>query len=422
MAPDSTLMRPRRPAAVQAFNVAGRFLEKTGLWRVSLTEDALLKAALRRTGLDAFEDESFREPLRRLLDSLNRESRLNFMGRLAASRELLQLLVNRLHIEHDRRAHPEIAAGPITRPLFIIGMPRTGTTLLHALLAQDPDNRSPLTWEVMFPSPPDSSGGERRIRRAAKDLAWLDRIAPDFKSVHLADARLPQECIAIMSHTFMSDEFDVLFNVPGYRAWMEQQDLRPVYAWHRRFLQHLQHRLPAPRWVLKAPSHMLAPEALFAEYPDAQVVQTHREPLEVLASTASLTTIMRSAFSDSVDPAAIGRETSEFWAESLEHFMRVRQSRPPEQCLDIHFEELLREPIKAVRRLYAHFGGELSAEIEERMRRFLAANPRDKHGRHHYSLAQFGLEADRESPRFDRYRERFHLPGVTGSSPLNAAL
>lgn len=409
MAPNSALMRPRHPAAVRAFNYAGRLLEKSGLLRLPLDEGMLLETARRRAGSGDFEDESFREPLQHLLDSLNSESRLNLVGKLAARHDVLQILTNRLLIERDRREHPEIGARPIVRPLFIIGMPRTGTTLLHALLAQDSDHRSPLTWEVMFPSPPTGGDEKRRVRRAEKEMAWLERIAPDFKLVHLADARLPQECIAIMSHTFMSDQFDVMFNVPGYRTWLEQQEMRPVYAYHRLFLQHLQHRLPARRWVLKAPSHMLALESLLAIYPDANIVQTHREPLEVLASTASLTTLLRSTFSDSVDPATIGHEMSLFWADALEQFMRVRKNKPPEQFLDIHFTELLQEPIAAVRRLYAHFGDPLSREAEERMRRLLAANPRDKHGPHHYSLAQFGLDATKESPRFDGYRACFNL-------------
>lgn len=402
-------MQAHRPVAIQWLNRAGLLLEKTGLLRLRAEESALMDAARKRTGLADFGDDSFRGPLGRLLDSLAREARLNLMGKLAARQEILQLLVNRLQLQRDRGLWPGIPAQTIAGPLFIIGLPRSGTTLLHSLLAQDPQNRSPLTWEVMYPSPPDTTDVKQRIARAKKNLAWLDRLAPGFKAIHLAGAELPQECVAIMSHAFMSDEFDTLFNVPSYRTWLESNDMRPAYACHRQFLQHLQFRLPARRWVLKAPAHMLSLGALFDIYPDARIVQTHREPLDVIPSTASLIVVLRSIFSDHVDPALIGRELSAFWAGMLGTYMQVRGNHPANQFFDINYEEIVRDPLSAVRRLYLHFGDELTPEAEQRMRDFLARNPKDKHGRHLYTMAQFGLDPAAESPRFDRYRRHFNL-------------
>ena len=402
-------MHTERPAAARFLNSAGSLLEKAGLFRWRASESALLDTARKRTSLDDFGDDSFHEPLRRLLDSLENEARLNFMGKLASRQEILQILVNRLQLQRDRAAFPGIREQTIRSPLFIIGLPRTGTTLLHALLAQDPRNRSPLTWEVMHPSPPDDTDVKQRIAHAAKSLAWLDRLAPDFKAIHLTGAELPQECVAIMSHAFMSDEFDTLFNVPSYRDWVEAADMRPAYAFHREFLQHLQLRLPARRWVMKAPAHMFSLGALFDTYPDARIVQTHREPLDVIPSTASLIVVLRSVFSNHVDPALIGRETSIFWAQMLEAYMQTRDNRPAAQFFDINYDEIVRDPLAAVRRLYLHFGDELTPEAEQRMRDFLARNPKDRHGRHRYTLAQFGLDPAAESPRFDRYRAHFHL-------------
>ena len=406
---DSTLMRTHRPVAVELLNRAGWMLEKAGLLRLRADESSLIDAAWRHTGLADFGDDAFREPLGRLLHSLEHEARLNLMGKLAARQEILQLLVNRLHLQRDRKAWPGIAAQTIARPLFITGLPRTGTTLLHSLLAQDPQNRSPLTWEVMYPSPPDGTDVKQRITRARKNLAWLDRLAPGFKAIHLSGAELPQECVAIMSHAFMSDEFDTLFNVPSYRSWFESGDMRPAYACHRQFLQHLQFHLPAQRWVLKAPAHMLSPGALFDTYPDARIVQTHREPLDVIPSTASLIVVLRNVFSDHTDPALIGREISRFWAEMLENFMRMRENHPSGQFFDLNYEEIVRDPLATVRRLYLFFGDELTPEAERRMRDFLARNPKDKHGAHRYTMAQFGLDPVAESPRFGRYRAHFHL-------------
>ena len=368
-----------------------------------------MNAARRRTGLSDFGGENFHEPLRRLADAIKREARPNFIGKMAFRQDSLYLLMNRLLIQRDRVKYPEIAGQSIVKPVFIVGLPRTGTTLLHSLLGLDPGYRAPMTWEVMTPSPPTGDGEAKRIRVAERNLAWLNRLAPDFKAIHLTGAELPQECIAIMSHTFMSDQFDIMFNVQSYRTWLEAQDMRPAYEYHRRFLQHLQYRHPDRRWVLKAPAHMLSLGALFATYPDAQVIQTHREPLDVLASTASLSTVLRSTFSDHVDPEVIGREMSQFWGDTLDTFMRLRENHPPAQFFDLDYTELVKDPIGSIRRLYLHFGNDLSTETETRMREFLAVHPKDKHGPHRYTLAQFGLDAAKESPRFQRYRERFNL-------------
>lgn len=405
----STLMRTRRPFAVQALNRAGKWLEKAGILKLEVDDEWLMDHARRHARLEDFGDDGFREPLRRLAEAIKCEARLNLIGKLAFRQDSLHILINRLEIERDRAKYPEISAQKIEKPIFIIGLPRTGTTILHSLLGQDPGYRVPLTWEVMSPSPPTADGEARRIRQAAGSLAWLNRLAPDFKAIHLVGAELPQECIAIMSHVFMSDQFDIMFNVPGYRSWLEQQDMKPAYAYHRRFLQHLQYRHPARRWVLKAPAHMLSLGALFAAYPDAQIVQTHREPLEVLASTASLSTLLRATFSDFVDPEIIGRETCQFWGDTLDIFMRLRENHPRGQFFDLDYSRIVEDPIGAVRSLYEHFGNELTPAAEQRMREFLAGNPKDKHGPHRYTLAQFGIDASKESGRFDRYRERFNL-------------
>ena len=248
---------------------------------------------------------------------------------MAVRHDVLQLLKNRLRITHARRNFREIADRQIERPLFITGLPRTGTTLLHNLLAQDPANRAPLTWEAMFPSAADGSATER-IRKARADIQWLHRLAPGFRAIHAVDAELPQECVALMSHAFLSDQFDIMYRIPGYVGWLEAQDLRPAYEWHRRILQHLQDD-STRHWVLKAPAHLQSLDALLECYPDARVVQTHREPTKVLASVASLTTLLRSVFSDHIDRAEIGRELAAYWAAVLERFHQERQRHPPER-------------------------------------------------------------------------------------------
>jgi len=313
-------------------------------------------------------------------------------------------------MERDRQLYPEIARQEIREPLFIVGLPRSGTTLLHTLIAADPEHRAPLTWEVMSPSPPTSENERQRIRHAERSLASLQWLAPTFRRVHAVGAKLPQECVGLMSPTFMSDQFDTMYNVPSYRAWFLKQDLLPAYEYHRRFLQHLQQRQSARRWVLKAPVHMFALPSLLSIYPSARFVQAHREPLQAITSVSSLIAILRSVFSDAVDPRQIARDALQYWAETLALFMQERDRLPPERIFDLDYREIRRDPIAAIRSVYEYFGWCLSREAEQRMRTALANQPQEQNGFHHYEPSQFGLEAAEVERRFSAYRERFGLP------------
>jgi hypothetical protein len=392
----------------------GGALRAAGLPLVRLDQASLLARATAATGLTDFGDEAFREPLGRLLDALEREAALTLLGRIIARADLVRLLENRLRMTEEGRRHPEIAAGAIRAPMFIVGLPRTGTTILHELLAQDPANRVPMTWEVMHPWPPperESYETDPRIARVEQHFAGVDRLLPGFKAMHPMGAQLPQECVALTAHDFASMVFSTTHRIPGYQAWLERADMGWVYASHRRQLQYLQWRCPAERWVLKSPGHLWALDALVAEYPDAQIIQTHRDPLKVLASLTSLVTLLRSMASDRVDPFAIGIEWSARLAAGLERTMAVRERGLPReaQVFDLHFADLMRDEIGTVRRLYAHFGLALGAEAESRMRRFLADDPRDKHGAHHYTLAAAGLDPGLERRRYSAYQAHFAI-------------
>ena len=399
---------------IRAVNATGRGLHRLGLEPVRLDEHSLLEAARRETGLEDFGGDEFREPLRLVLEGLESEARLTLLGRIVAQRDLLGLLVNRLRLTEDRKRHPAIADERIVRPMFIIGLPRTGTTLLHHLLSQDPASRAPQAWEVMAPSPPPEHAtyaSDPRIDDAERKLRWLDWLAPDFKAIHPLGARLAIECIAILSHSFLSSRFHTTYRLPTYQAWLKTQDRRPAYAYHYRFLQQLQWRTHGDRWVLKAPAHYYALESLFAIYPDALVVQTHRDPRVVLPSVASLTLTLQSAFAEALDLEEIGRECVQSWSEGLDRAMRVRQTGavPEERFVDVHYHELLGDPIGTIRRIYTRFDMPLTAEAEGRLRGHLAGNPQHKHGRHAYNLKSFGLDAASLDQIFRPYREFFAI-------------
>lgn len=380
----------------------------------SFDPDRLIQKARHGTGLKDFGDDALRESITRLFDSYRLESSLTPIGRIAMLRDASRLLETRLRLNAFWREHPSISEQPIRRPVFITGIPRSGTTLLHGLLAQDTANRAPLTWEVMFPlpAPPAARDRDARIRRTARMLKWMDRLAPRFRAVHPLGATLPQECIAITSYTFQSPQFHTICNTPSYEAWRSRRECCPEYAFHRQFLQHLQWCRPDERWVLKAPSHLCTLDALLAAYPDAAIVQTHRDPVAVIGSVASLTELLYGAFSHRVDRAAIGREALEHWSDALGRADRVRAttSGVEGRFLDVRYHDLVADPLRAVRTLYEGLGMELMADTERRMRRFLDDNPKGRYGKHRYSLTRFGLDAAEVSERFPEYRERYEVP------------
>jgi hypothetical protein len=403
----ATIDRFRSPMVIRALNRFGVMLNGKVSRRIPPEE--LIETAKRRANLSDFGNGDFREPLSRLLESCWRDARLNVIGNIALRSDVLRILRNRLLLQRDRSLHPEIAQHQIRAPLFVVGLPRTGTTVLHTLLSADTANRAPLTWEVMEPSPPTNAEKQRRIRRASQNLACLEWMAPNFRKLHPVGAELPQECVSLMSPSFLSDQFDTMYNVPGYRGWFLQQDLRTSYEFHRRFLQHLQQRENGRRWVLKAPTHMFALPTLLATYPDALFLQTHRAPLEAITSVSSLITILRRVFSDTVDPLKIGAEAIWYWSKTLAKFMGERDRLARERVFDLSYVDLRRDPIGAVHRIYKHFGWVLSPRTESRMREVLAKQPADLHGFHRYDAAQFGFGSEHEQEFFAEYCERFSV-------------
>ena len=388
---------------------------------VDLRDEALLDEAARNTGLSDFGDDGFREGLRVLLGALETEAGLHDFGRFFAHKEVLRHLENRLKVTADWKRHPEMAEVEIVQPLFVVSLPRTGSTILHELLAQDPDNRYVATWECNLPSPPPEAASYESDPRIAQ---WELEIArthgsevPDFEAMHPMGARLPEECLTVTALEFRSQVFAYQFHVPSYETWLERQDLLPVYASHRRQLQYMQWRCPRERWVLKAVGHLWALKEIFEVYPDARVVQTHRDPLKANASLTSLLAMGLGMSSDRVDSHAIGAQWSQSWAEALKKTIAFRDSGVVDESrfFDVHYLEAMKDTVDMVRKVYDHFGIGFSQEAERRMREFLAVNPKDKHGAHRYSLEEFGLDPEVERERYRFYTDRFGVEGEVGT-------
>jgi hypothetical protein len=409
----TTLQQLRPQLPVRLFNGFGALLEKSRIPPTRLFAADLIENAKRRSSLNHFGEGDFSEALSRLLQSCHDEARLNLIGKIALKTDVLETLCVRLQMERDRQLYPDITRQEIRDPLFIVGLPRSGTSVLHRLLAADPAHRSPLMWEVRSPSPPTRKDERRRIQRATQSCNFFNWLAPTFRYVHAVGAEIPQECVSLMTPTFLSDQFDAMYYVPSYRTWFFRQDLRPAYKYHRRFLQHLQFRRAARRWILKAPTHMFALPALLSVYPDARFVQTHRTPVDAMASVSSLMTILRSAFSDAVDPFIVCREAMDYWSETMEKFLRERDRLANNRICDIQFEEIRREPIRVVRRIYEFFGWSLSGKAEQNMRVLIASQAKRESANHRYDLSQFGANADAVLNAFAPYCERFHLSPLT---------
>ena len=381
----------------------------------SLDEADLLRTAMKRAGFSDFGGEEFREGLRVLLDSVEREAELSTLGRLSCRETLIRYLENRLRLTAYRAEHPELESESIERPVFIVGLPRTGTTLLFNLLSQDTANREPRSWEVEWPVPPPERAtyhSDPRIGDAEKLFGNLDRLIPTLPAMHEFGAELPQECVPINAHELLSVQFHVTFHVPSYQAWLDEQSLVQSYRFHKKFLQHLQSKYMLDRWALKSPAHLPGIDELLQVYPDALIIHTHRDPANVMPSLASLMYAFRSMNSDTVYPMRIGRNVMDIWSLYLQRAVDARRlhADKPTQFFDAHFEETLRDPVSLLERAYDHFGLPFTDDTRSRMSAFLEANPRGSRGVHRYTREDFGLQLGEIRERFSEYCDAFDVP------------
>lgn len=404
--------RPVQRAPVRMFNLIGGGLRRVGVTLVDLSAQSLCNAAMRRSGLTDFGDQSFREPLEVLVRSLETEARLNTFGRVHARGYITNALSNRLMLEDWWTRHPEILTGTIRRPLYILGLPRTGTSLLLKLLASDPTSRWLAFWEAHEPCPPpsrDTYANDPRRRRAARRVRMLDYLAPDFRGIHEFESDGPEECYPLLANTLIGAQYSWMFDIPGYDAWLSACDMKPAYAYYRRQLLLLQWHWPGQHWVLKSPVHLFALDALLASFPDARIIQLHRDPAKVVASLCSLVATTRAVATDTIDNAALGARVVEGLVEGLDRCMRARQGADPVQVCDVQYVDLLRDPLATARDIYQRFGLTLDAQAQARMKQCLEESPQHKHGVHRYSLEQWGLSADGVRRQFARYRDAFAI-------------
>jgi hypothetical protein len=358
--------------------------------------------------LGDFGDDDYHEALRVLCRSLDEDASLTPIGNFAVEAMIVDALEARLLVEEGHRLHPEAADARIERPLVIVGLPRTGTTALHHLIGQDPAFQGLEHWLARSPKPrPPRADWEEDgdYLAAVERLRMIYERSPDMRAIHEIEADLPDECWNLFSQNFSHSSWQANVDVHQYARWWSDYDMTPTYRRHRRNAQLIGHREPDRRWLFKDATHLFDLNALLEVYPDALIVQTHRDPVELIPSVCSLCWSSRSAINVGTDLQSFARSTLDLWERAIRNMMKARAGRDPSQFFDLSFEHFVADPVAAIREIYEAFGIEYSAEADAMIRAFREANLRAKHGEHSYTVEEWGLDASEIAERFAEYVE-----------------
>jgi Sulfotransferase family len=413
---DSELRSP----PLRAINAIGAGLNRLGLDRPALSCESVIEAAVKAASCDDFGSDSYHEPLDVFVTACRSEAELTTFGRFLVSRMLQRALANRLALQRWATEHPQVRAEAIAGPWVIVGLPRTGTSILSMLLGLDPRSRPLLQWEAAHPVPPTTlaeASADPRIRRTDKELAGLLKLNPPLRAMHPFGATLAEECVTLFMYDLRTLALETQAHVPSYARWLEQADMTPAYEQHRLALQTLQSRRPTERWILKTPNHLWHLDALLAAYPDARIIWTHRDPGPVITSLASLANAAQLPQTSRRDPLPTATEWRRKCEFALRSAMAYDDKAPNGWCRHLYYDNLLADPVAAVRELYLSFGDEVSNEHAERMTALLADRPQDAFGRHRYDPADFGWTYAEISEQFSYYTSRYDVRPESAAGP-----
>jgi hypothetical protein len=379
-----------------------------------LAPESLIAAAAKDTRLDAkpFSNHNLTEALSALTSSLHEEARLTPFGRLAAGWDLKRMLQTLLILADREHEDPAVPTRPLAAPIFIAGLPRSGTTFLHGLLAEDPLNRAPRIWEAIYPYPKhraaEFGAGRRKVQL---QLKIFNRLSPGIRSLHPIEADAPEECIEFTSQVFRSPRFDDVYRAPSYRAWLDRSGYDEGYKFLARFLRHLQGPGEAPRrWVLKSPEHVFSFDALAHVFPDAMLVLVHRDPGHVLVSAARLTELLRAPFTTAIDRREIGRKVADYWQDGMRRMVKVADDACfplRSRLVHVQYRALVGNPVGTIARIYKTFGLEFSPEARAAIAAKVALAPKGGYGANRYQPEDFGIDPNRERERALAYVDRF---------------
>ncbi|HZR83990.1 MAG TPA: sulfotransferase [Candidatus Binatia bacterium] len=385
--------RYRRPDWVRRLNAMAGSVGGDARHLVPMDAAELLRAAEAAVGglpRGDFGDPRWRERFEQLVVAVD-SSPMHVVGRLMTRQEILRGLCTRLRLTREADVRPGIADESIAAPVIVTGPARSGTTILFELLWLDPDLRAPIAWEALHPLPkvPSEAAADRIAWSESEQELWAD-VQPEFAAIHELRSDLPVECVTLTLPCFCGPHWSMIAQLGGWSP-----DTAAMYDFHRRILQVMQHGAPRRSWLLKTPGHLMTLEALFETYPDAWVVQTHRDPAKTMPSTVSTTAMVQWMRMDdvAVEPLAAAIETVFSWA--LNHTVELRGSGTvPDRFVDVHFADLMRDPVDALRRAYATMGREFGDAHAERIRAYLRDKPKGKFGTHRYAPEDWGFTAD----------------------------
>lgn len=375
-----------------------------------LSADGLIAEAISETGLDDFGGGPWRDGLNAVVEALDVDAALNDIGVATWTATLGSLLRSRLQVEETFRRHPEIGDETLPAPIWIVGIPRTGTTALSSLLAQDPSLRALRTWEAVEPCPPPETAtqfDDPRIEAITERIDLMEQMEPDLTTMHDADPVGPTENHDLHGMAFRTQAFDGLARIPAYYEWWLSADLKPAFDYQRRTAKLLQWRCPPNRWHFKSPPDLFALDVIRMAFPDARFVWTHRDPAQAVPSIASFEAHLWRMGSDDIRFTDVGPHLLETWSEGTRRGMAARKALPDGVVFDLSFAEFRRDQMGVVARLYEWLGLDLSGEVVGRMRAWLDQHPQGRHGRHAYTLDDYGLTESSVRTGMEHYTERF---------------
>lgn len=372
--------------------------------------DGVLADARTKAQLEDFGSNDFIEGLQVLLTTYDSNGYTD-KGRKRARRRVVDLLAERLRIEDAFKKYPQIREEKIVQPMYLTGLPRTGTSALLNLLANDTAARPMKLWEGMNPSPCDNFQHGMIDPRYAVMKAWQEEQSknnPDFSKIHHTTVDTPEECIHLLNHTFQDVQFGVEVLMEPYGSWFQQQDLRPSYQYYADLLRMLQWQRPGERWLLKSPAHLWALDIITEMFPDACIIITHRNPLEAVTSYASM---MAAMLKDrEFDKKQFGPVVMEYLARKVESSLEQRAKMDDRRILDLQFNDFVSNPVKLVHDIYDYFSLPMTPGAKTAIENYAAEHPMGKHGKHDYHFGEFGLTEKQILDRFAFYIERFNVP------------